>query len=299
MVTIQVLMSTYNGEKYLREQLESIILQKDVNVRLLVRDDGSSDSTIEILEEYKNRDVLEYVLGENIGWRKSFFKLLMDAPEADYYAFADQDDYWLPDKLISGIKRIRGFGDKCALYCSDTYYWKEGYALRKDNPNRKMDKLADRIIWTMTQGCTYVFNKGLIEVIKTNPPELTVAHDGWLLKVASLIGEVYYDETPHIYYRQHDDNSCGSTKGLIATWKRRLHNFISVGNEPCVSLQMEEILRIYGGVMNDKKKQFCHVLANYRKEKSCFLKLLFSNEYTSSSISATLGFKIRVLVKKA
>lgn len=298
MVTVQVLMSTYNGGKYLREQLESIMGQQDVKIRLLVRDDGSSDSTIDILKEYKKRNVLEYVLGENIGWRKSFFQLLKDAPEADYYAFSDQDDHWLPDKLISGINRLKEFGEECALYCSDTYYWKEGSALRKDNPNRRMDKLSDRIIWTITQGCTYVFNKKLLDAIKINPPEMTVAHDGWLLKVASLIGKVYYDETPHIYYRQHDDNSCGSTKGFKAIWKRRLNNFFSTGKEPCVSLQMKELLKIYGDIMTDKKKHFCYVLANYKKEKSCFLKLLFSKEFASSSVYATLGFKIRVLTKK-
>ena len=102
MHTVQVLMSTYNGERYIRRQIDSIMAQTGVEVYLLIRDDGSEDSTVSIIQEYVEQypDRIQIVIGKNIGWKKSFIQLLRMAGNFDYYAFADQDDYWFPDKEI-------------------------------------------------------------------------------------------------------------------------------------------------------------------------------------------------------
>lgn len=106
--TVSVLMSTYNGAKYIREQIDSILNQKDVNVELLIRDDGSSDNTAEICKEYQKKNTnIRFYQGENIGVGKSFMELLKKAPEADYYSFSDQDDVWLEDKLSRAVKMIK------------------------------------------------------------------------------------------------------------------------------------------------------------------------------------------------
>lgn len=101
---ILVLMSTFNGEKFIREQIESILAQENVNIKLLVRDDGSTDKTLDILNEYKNKGKLNYYIGKNLGPQLSFMHLLQNAPYCEYYAFADQDDVWLKDKLSTAIK---------------------------------------------------------------------------------------------------------------------------------------------------------------------------------------------------
>ena len=103
---VLVLMSTYNGEQYLQQQIDSIITQKNVDVELLVRDDGSTDKTIDILKDYQQKGLLSYYAGENLKPQLSFLHLLRHAPECKYYAFADQDDVWLEDKLSSGIEAI-------------------------------------------------------------------------------------------------------------------------------------------------------------------------------------------------
>ena len=103
MVTVLVLMSTYNGEAYLTEQVESILKQADVNVKLLVRDDGSTDNTLRILNKYATEEKLDYITGKNINWMHSFWTLVNMAHGADYYAFADQDDIWFPDKLARAV----------------------------------------------------------------------------------------------------------------------------------------------------------------------------------------------------
>ena len=97
-------MSTYNGQKYIRQQIDSILQQTNVEVNLLVRDDGSKDDTIKILDEYKQEGKLTYYTGPNLGPQLSFLNLLNNCPKADYYAFADQDDYWEKDKLSTAVK---------------------------------------------------------------------------------------------------------------------------------------------------------------------------------------------------
>ena len=118
---ILVLVSTYNGERYLSQQLDSILNQKGVNVSVLVRDDGSSDNTIRILEDYEKRNQnLHYYQGTNVGPIMSFFDLLNQAKGYEYYAFCDQDDVWDDDKLSSAILLLDKEPDSLpVLYCSN------------------------------------------------------------------------------------------------------------------------------------------------------------------------------------
>ena len=116
---VAVLMSTWNGEKYLQAQIDSILKQEGVQVKLIVRDDGSSDATAAILEEYQQAGKLSWHAGKNLGYTASFMELCKNAPSADYYAFSDQDDIWLPEKLIHGIDRLREWCDVPAMAVSE------------------------------------------------------------------------------------------------------------------------------------------------------------------------------------
>ena len=103
-----VLMSTYNGENYIVEQINSILKQINVTVELIIRDDGSSDNTSSIIRKFENdySNIL-FIQGENVGVGRSFMELLKYAPESDYYSFADQDDVWLEDKLCRAVNMIK------------------------------------------------------------------------------------------------------------------------------------------------------------------------------------------------
>ena len=119
---IAVLMSSYNGEKYILKQIESILAQVGCEVHLFVRDDGSCDSTTEILKKYADEGKLEWYQGDNLKPAKSFLKLLYESGEYDYYAFADQDDIWDNDKLSYGIQYLEKYQDKPAIYFSKARY---------------------------------------------------------------------------------------------------------------------------------------------------------------------------------
>ena len=109
-------MSSYNGSSFIERQIKSIYNQKDVSINCFIRDDGSSDNTLQILtelqKEYAN---LSFIVGDNVGWEKSFLIALSLAPQADYYAFADQDDIWFDNKIINGLNQLAQYAAKNLL----------------------------------------------------------------------------------------------------------------------------------------------------------------------------------------
>lgn len=216
---ITVLLSTYNGEQYLKEQIESIICQTDVHLNIIVRDDGSIDGTRKILSEYQERGVLKWYGGENLKPAESFWNLMVSAPESEYYAFSDQDDYWMPDKLCIAIKALRDYEDIPAMYCS-------AYQMTDDklNPIHTDQRIPiidihHAIMENIATGCTIVFNNKLMHILKTYKPNYYFMHDEWMYKVCVAIGgKVIYDEIPHILYRQHGNNVIG---GMQEKWHKR------------------------------------------------------------------------------
>ena len=262
MKTIQVLMSTYNGEKYLREQIDSILMQdcekKGVaKLRLLIRDDGSKDSTREILAEYASRypGQVSWYQGENKGVIQSFFDLIKKSDDGiDYYALADQDDYWLENKLRVGMEALEALpaGKKPYLYCCKTKPVDEELRELKSQIKRPPMRpgFANALVENIVPGCTTVMNSALRNMVKKNSPKYTVMHDWWLYLVASCFGRVVYDEDSYICYRQHGGNQVGSN---VSKWRElmdRVQRF--QGNRRNISHQLEEFLRIYGGYKSSR-----------------------------------------------
>lgn len=221
---ILVLMSTYNGEKYLRQQIDSILKQQDVDVKLLVRDDGSTDGTLAILDEYKSKGLLDYYQGENLKPARSFMYLLQNAPASDYYAFADQDDVWLPEKLSVAINSLKGHEKVPALYFCQTQ-------LVDENLNKKDNVIInpyltfeESLIYQFIGGCTMVMNDKVRCAVNAYYPQYIFMHDIWVYSVVlALGGYIYFDKTPHMLYRQHGRNAVG--QGSVVTeikrsWKR-------------------------------------------------------------------------------
>jgi glycosyltransferase involved in cell wall biosynthesis len=253
---IQILMSTYNGERYLKEQLDSILEQdckdKGIECTLLVRDDGSKDGTQKILEEYakKYSTQIEWYLGENKGVIQSFFELLQRADDmASYYAFADQDDFWMPDKISSGISSIQKLEQKedgrPYLYCCKPMPVNEKLEELDSQIKRPVMRtgFGNALIENIVTGCTAVFNRTLRQMAIKELPEYTFMHDWWLYLIATCYGSVVYDETPHIKYRQHGDNAVGNNVSLLHEFWDRLRLFQKKKHN--ASRQVTEFLRIF------------------------------------------------------
>ena len=229
---VTVLMSTYNGEKYLREQIDSILGQRGVEVSLIVRDDGSSDATLTILDEYKKSGLLDYYCGGNLGPARSFMHLLQNAPANDFYAFSDQDDKWMDDKLIAAITRMEGHESEPALYFSQTQL-----VDAQLNPIPSViitPKLTfgESLIYKFIGGCTMVMNHRLREAVGNFMPEIMPMHDIWIYSIALGIDAfVHFDSTPHILYRQHGSNTVGLGQGAAYEWKKRFRRFTAKNDE--------------------------------------------------------------------
>ena len=152
---VVVLLSAYNGEKDLREQIDSILRQKDVDIKIIIRDDGSTDKTVNIVDSYHDERIV-LLKGENLGYANSFLTLIKDAPQADYYAFSDQDDVWEEKKLSIAIERM--CDNKCNLYTS-------ALKIVDENLQYQYTKSFDGYVGTvgstlsrnMLAGCTMVF----------------------------------------------------------------------------------------------------------------------------------------------
>ncbi|MCC8015139.1 MAG: glycosyltransferase family 2 protein [Eubacterium sp.] len=208
-MTIQVLLSAYNGEKFISEQINSILSQTGVEVSLLIRDDGSSDGTVSVLESFK--DKISYYSEKNIGVKASFFDLVKKAPYADFYAFADQDDFWLPDKLFSAAEMLKN-AKGCGLYFSNLTIADESLNPLSNTKLKFKPGLGSAMSQNPATGCTMVFNRAMLEVLRKTPePKKVSMHDTFLYRLASAVNaEIFFDENSHILYRQHSSNLLGS-----------------------------------------------------------------------------------------
>lgn len=296
MNTITILMSTYNGSEYLREQIESLINQEDVNVNIFVRDDGSSDNTVSLLEEYKNKGHLLFQQGTNIGWRNSFMELIYNSPSSDYYAFCDQDDIWMSNKIKVAIERLQTLPQSYPnLYCSNLRYYKEGIDLGLVQTQKKKLSLQFALMRSLAAGCTMVFNKELRDILKNNRPQRVAAHDFWTYQVASLLGNVYYDLNSFILYRQHNNNQIGASLTKKDIWRKRIRSAKKHFYENDRQNAAMELLRLFGHKISPQKRTTVEKVAYFNKNFITRLKLFFDPNFTMGSFANDFWLRIRIL----
>lgn len=285
MNTIQVLISTYNGEEYICKQLDSILKQTDVDVRILIRDDGSTDSTPQILHEYaREYENVSYIRGKNCGVVASFFRLFELAdPEMDYYALSDQDDIWDLDKLKIACDRLNKVADadRPALYCCEAILTDNdmnpiGTADGTTTKKELIPDFKNAIIENIARGGSCVFNPILLRSVQIAMPDGVYMHDWWLYLVASCFGTVIHDPQTHYKYRQHEGNVLGATNSFIGKFKRRLKQ--SKDNKGHIEKQTLAFNRIYT-VPEDKMPSVDVILKHKTSEKyrlkGCFGKYVF------------------------
>lgn len=294
---VLVLMSTYNGEKYLHEQIDSIFLQKGVNVDLIVRDDGSTDRTLEILDEYKSLGKLSYYTGENIGPQRSFMHLLQNAPEYEYYAFADQDDYWMDDKLLCAISLLTEKVNTPSLYFSQTKLVDEKLNPMKSVTINPLLTFGEALIYKFVGGCTMVFNHKLRVCISDKLPSQLPMHDIWIYTFAIAIDAfIYFDRIPHILYRQHGNNTVGQGQGFLYEWRKRCKRFLSKGGIRYI--QARELYSCYKDIIPEKNLR---ILKMFLAGKNSFFvrsKMLFDKNFKCADNTTRILFFFNLLFNK-
>ena len=295
--SVLVLMSTYNGDKYLREQIDSILAQDGVDVSLLVLDDGSTDGTLDILTEYKKKEMLSFYSGENLGPQRSFMHLLQNAPESEYYAFADQDDVWLNDKLLCAVNMLRNNDGKPALYFSQTQLVDENLNLRKSVIINPLLTFGESLIYKFIGGCTMVLNNELRLLISDKMPHIMPMHDLWVYSIAMATNAfVVFDHKPHILYRQHGDNVVGQGQGFWYEWKVRLNNFCSKKNERYV--QARELFLCYKDEIPYENMKFLKLFLDGKNSFCKRISILRNKNFRCADTTTQILFWINLLLNK-
>ena len=303
--SVLVLLSTYNGEKYLSEQLESLFRQQGVNLFILVRDDGSSDSTLKILNEYSSDYPNITILSEdNIGCALSFNRLMSYADTVmakfDYYAFCDQDDVWDEDKLSRAVFNLEKYKEKSLrLYTSAYRVVDENLNFQYNQNFSYRHSLGEALMMINTMGCTQVFSKELLEqAIKISNIEESNSidmpnHDGWMyLTAIALNSNIYHDSNPHINYRQHGNNVVGAFE---ASFKNRLKRILANKN---IKSRISNILLYTFDNLDDEREQLLALNATYQTSLQKKIKLIFSKEMLTNSFTVNIAYRILLILNK-
>ncbi len=223
---VLILLSTYNGEKYLAEQLDSLLKQTHTNWHLLIRDDGSSDQTLAIIQAYVQQASRITLLPEprdNLKAQQSFSKLMEAAlqRQENFIFFCDQDDVWMPDKLEKSIDHLQALeaqhgentpllvhSDLCVVNEQLEVIHPSFFAFEKIKLNLT-DPLNTLLLNNMVTGCTLGMNRALLALATPVPPA-AVMHDWWCALCAAALGKIECMREPTLYYRQHASNAVGS-----------------------------------------------------------------------------------------
>ena len=219
---IQILLPTYNGEKYLKEQIESILLQSYKNIKLIISDDCSSDSTCDILRKYQESDnrIEVYFQEKNLGVVKNI-EFLLNKVTSSVFMLSDQDDYWMPEKVKNSFECLKNndadivFGDLEVVdkNLNIIYPSFNDYMLLTRKINKYLNTKMLNYLYNCFTGCTLCLKRTLIEKILPLPDNSKfVIHDFWIGLMSSIYGKTAYMPGKYIKYRQHEDNQVGTEK---------------------------------------------------------------------------------------
>ena len=300
MEKVVVLLSTYNGEKYLVEQLNSLVGQRGVDVDIIVRDDGSIDGTINILNEWQSKDLLRWYSGGNMGSAASFMDLLYKSPDADFFAFCDQDDVWFPDKLIRAVELLkeRGRNEVPNLYFSaQTLVDMDKNVIGYNAPKRLLT-FGESLLRNPAAGCTMVFTKELRDLIIREKPDYVYMHDMWLYMVClSVGGEIIYDPKPSMLYRQHSNNVVGCNQSFFSKLRRRFKIFLN--SKDSVRLKTcNQLLKCYSKDMTARHVYILNNITTYRSSVKSKLRVLCFRELKTTSVFAKFALFVAVLTNR-
>lgn len=309
---IDILLSTFNGELYLGELIESLLTQTQKDWRLLVRDDGSSDSTLKIINDYTIRFPAKIIVlegnGERLGACHSFAALLSHS-SADYSMFCDQDDVWFPEKVEKSLRKMQDMEseqkDQAILVHTDMTVVDQKLAKISDSfwKYQHLDpglvRLNRLLTFNNVTGATILMNRRLRDI--ANPvPNSAIMHDWWLALVASAFGKIGACSVPTVLYRQHGANELGADRYSPKYFAARIQNLDrSRDLLKKVVEQTAEFMAIYKDKLSDEQlgllDSFSNILKKGRLER---LYILIKFKIFGSGSLRNLGMTILILLMK-
>lgn len=282
---VDILLPVYNGEKYLEEQIKSLLLQEYKNIKIIIRDDMSIDNSMKIIEKYSRSDKRIKVLYDqygNVGLVRNI-EILLNESDADYIMYCDQDDVWFKNKIDKMMKEILKYDNSEALLVhSDSYITNEKLKIRrKFKGDRPLISGVENMYFNyIVQGATVIFNKKLKNKLLPFPKEAYI-HDRYTHLIAELEGKRVYLNEPLMYYRQHESNVLGSNDLLI----KKIKNNINLLSK-----------KIY--IEKDKKLfEFLYKKPKYKNQLNSYFEILNTKGYFDK-IKIIKKYKINLRLKE-
>ena len=315
MKRVLVLLSTYNGKRFLSEQLDSIYAQKGVVADVLARDDGSSDDTVSILEKYSDANGnLTILKGENVGAKMSFYALASHAfrhmPEYDYYSFCDQDDVWDNDKLIRAVNDLESVQSDFKLWYGNVRLVDAMMNPIPSPPIRMNNDLVSNIVSSHVLGCTEVFTYGLLEkmvrIESVLKPENRLhdyyvpLHDGWLALLAYSMGaSVCVSHEACMNYRQHSSNEVGAPRNNLQKVIYRVRRFTERKKQCIKSGKCKTLLAVFeDSEIPSRNLKIISRFAYYKESFAARFRLAFDASIYRYGISTNVGTFFAILFGK-
>ena len=275
---ILVLLSSYNGEKYIKEQILSIINQEiDCRVDIRIRDDGSKDNTCKIIEElikeYPKR--IELIRGENIGYNRSFFELINGAGGYKYYSISDQDDVWLKNKLQVAKEWLDNDKEEVPILYASTSYLVYDDLKPYGTTRKKVRELSiyNTIIQNICPGHAQVFDNKLLALLQRDMDVSKIyVYDSWITNVAMLYGKILFNNESYTLYRQHNKNQLGYGKGIIGQLKSSM-NRVKINDGAKYRTQIIYFVDFFGDKMKELK--FNQEIGKFLNSKSFFQRIKY------------------------
>ncbi|MDR3392581.1 MAG: glycosyltransferase family 2 protein [Sulfuriferula sp.] len=300
---VAVLLSTYNGSKFLLQQLDTLYQQTYPDIKILARDDGSSDSTKSLLENERLKGRVGVLAGSgNLGPALSFFELLRQAvlTDTDYVAFCDQDDVWQPEKIARAVSALSEVANsRAAMYCSrvelvdaDLKHISFGGIPRKIG-------FGNALVENIATGCTIVMNRTAIDLLCENLPSNPQMHDWWCYLVLSCFGDVIFDPVATIKYRQHGNNTIGVATNALAQYGKRFRRFFGSRKQRAwCSEHAATFMNIYADRIPSPQRR---IITQFLAAKSSLwqrLKLVFSSDVWRQKRIDNLILRILILINR-
>lgn len=297
--SVAIIMSVFNAEKYIKEQIDSILFQEQVNIQVWIRDDGSTDRTLSLIRNlYGKDDRITIQTGKNLGARESFFEALFSCDlQCDYVGFSDADDVWISNKIKHSIDLLvaSSFGGPIAVatrlhvvdeslnHISYTAIPKRGFSF------------ANALVETVASGATIVMNRAALNIIRSARPNYAVMHDAWIYLVMTAFGELIYSELPTIQYRQHATNVFGTSHTLRRKISLRLRRLREISP---YRRQAKEFSRLFRSSLNSKLQKKLERYLNYPKSLMGRIRFAIFSEVVKQNIGANIFMRLLILLGK-
>lgn len=303
---ICVMMSTYNGEEYIEEQVESIYAQEDVSICLYVRDDGSNDGTVDqllYLQRFYNEKgmIFELEIGPRMGYPDTFYSLLGTVEDKyDYYAYADQDDYWLPRKIVEGVNVLEKetYRNRPLLYCTNTTITDSRLNVISDNDlNNLIVALPSFFMRARVAAHTMVFNNKLREqVVLISGMHHGFGHDVINLLVCIACDGVVKVGKSNVLHRRHSKALSSGGKGIIDRIRTEMKTiFFSPLDRQGMA---EELLTHFAETLSDEDKHFLSQCSKLDTSFTAKLNLLKNNRLNCGINAVNIKSRIAIILGK-